>query len=52
LEEDIARGDGEGAFAMAGSECRPKGQCVEVTAMIRCEHKRPVRRQVLAADDR
>src|SRR5207237_589854 len=52
LKEDVACGDGEGAFAMAGSECCSKSQCVEVTAMIRCEHKRPVRRQLLAADDR
>ena len=52
LKEDVARGDGKGAFAMAGSERRSKSQCVEMTAMIRREHKRPVCRQLLAADDR
>ena len=44
LKEDVARGDGKGAFAMAGSECCSKSQCVEMAAMIRGEHKRPVRR--------
>jgi hypothetical protein len=52
LKKDVARGDGKGTFAMAGSECRSKSQCVEMTAMIRGEHKRPVCGQFLAADDR
>src|ERR1043165_9377084 len=52
LEEDVARGDGKGAFAMAGSKCRSEGQCVEMTAMICCEHKRPVHREPIAANDR
>ena len=52
LEEDVARGDGKGAFAMAGSQCRSKSQCVEMTAMIRGEHKRPVHWQPIAANDR
>ena len=47
LKEDVARGDGKRAFSMAGSECCSKSQRVEVTAMIRCEHKRPVPRQFL-----
>jgi len=52
LEEDVARGDWEGVFAMAGRERCSKSQCVKVTAMIRCEDERPLRWQLLTADDR
>ena len=52
LEKDIASGNGKRAFSVAGNECRSKSQCVEMAAMIRREYKRPMRRQLLAADDR
>src|SRR5262249_14815755 len=52
LKENVARGYREGAFAVAGNECCYKNQCVEMTAMIRGEHKRPMRRQLLTSDDR
>jgi hypothetical protein len=52
LKENIAGGDGKGAFAMARSKCSSKSQRIEVAAMIRRKHKRPVRRQILAAHDR
>jgi hypothetical protein len=52
LKENVARSDGEGAFAMPRYERCSKSERVEVTAMIRCEHKRTVRRQFLTSDDR
>src|SRR2546430_17307162 len=52
LKENVARCDGESAFAMPRSQRSAKSQRIEMTAMIRCKHKRPVRRQVLTADDR
>jgi hypothetical protein len=51
LKENIAGGDGKGAFAMARSKCSSKSQRIEVAAMIRGKDKRPVRRQILAAHD-
>ena len=52
LKEDVPRRDGESAFTMAGSQGGSKNQRVKMTAMIRCKHKRTVRRQLLAAFDR
>src|SRR5215472_8753530 len=37
---------------MPGTKCCAKSQRVEMAAMIRCEHKRPVRGEFVAADDR
>src|SRR5438477_8860767 len=52
LKEHVTCGDWKGAFAMARNEGCSKNQGVEMTAMVRGEHKRSVRRQLLAADDR
>src|SRR5438132_337895 len=49
LKENVASSYGKGAFAMARTERGSKNQRVEVAAMIRCEHKRTVRRQFLPA---
>src|SRR5437762_11493745 len=45
LKEDVSRGDGKCSFSMAGSERCSKSERVEMTAMIRGEHKWPVHRQ-------
>ena len=52
MKENIARGDGKSAFAVARRKRCSESQCVEMTAMIRYNHKRSVRRQILAAHDR
>jgi hypothetical protein len=52
LKENVARSDRERAFAMPRYQRCSKREGVEMTAMIRCEHKRTVRRQLLTADDR
>jgi len=49
LKENVACGYRKRAFAMAGTQRCSKNQCVEVAAMIRNEHKGPVRRQVFPA---
>src|SRR5947207_8392855 len=49
LKENVACGDRKGAFAMARSERCSKSKCIEMTAMIRDEHKRPVRGQLFTA---
>src|SRR6266404_2542582 len=51
LKENVARSYRKGALAMAGNKRCSKSECVEMTAMICNEHKRPVRRQLLTADD-
>src|SRR4029450_6915555 len=51
LKEHVARGDGKRAVAMAGGARWCKSESVEMTAMIRGEHKWAVRRQLLPADD-
>lgn len=51
MKEDVARGDGKCAFAVPGSECCSKSQRVEMTAVVRCEDKGAVRRQVFAANN-
>jgi hypothetical protein len=49
LKENVARSDGKGALAMTGSKRCSKSECIEMTAMIRNEHERPVRGQFLPA---
>src|SRR5512132_3771501 len=51
LKENVAGGDGKDALAMARSKRRSKNKRIEMTAMIRNEHERPVRRQLFAAGD-
>src|SRR3954453_17683776 len=51
LKENVAGGDWKRTFAMPRSQRRSKHQRVEMAAMIRCQHKRTVRRQLLATDD-
>jgi len=49
LKENVACGDGKDALAMARSKRRSKNERIEMTAMIRNEHERPVRGQFLPA---
>src|SRR5213593_1269122 len=49
LKENVPCGYRKRAFAMASTERCSKNQCVEVAAVIRNEHKGPVRRQVFPA---
>src|SRR5213075_1716140 len=51
LKEDVTCGNRESAFAMARPERCSQNQRVEMTAMICCEHERPVCRQFLPARD-
>jgi hypothetical protein len=45
LKENVACGYRKRALAMARSKRCSKSECIEMTAMIRDEHKWPVRRQ-------
>jgi hypothetical protein len=51
LKENVARTYRKCPLAMARNKRCSKSQRIEMTAMIRRKHKRPVRRQLLATDD-